>query len=144
MQAFITTAILFISTVFSGWMTDFDKAQKESKETNHPVLLYFSGSDWCGPCIKMKKEVLESSEFEEYADDNLVLVNADFPRMKKNMLSDEQTKQNEVLAEKFNSDGVFPKAILISPEGKVLKTWEGYQKTNPEDFISSIKTSSNQ
>src|SRR4051812_26058940 len=79
------------------WLLDFNKAQEQASASNKIILLNFSGSDWCGPCIKLKREILTSDAFNKYAAENLVLVNADFPRMKKNALTDEQTKKNEQL-----------------------------------------------
>ena len=92
----------------NGWLTSFDEAKQLSKEKNIPILLNFSGSDWCGPCIRMKKEIIESATFMDFAANRLILLNADFPRRKKNQLSDFQLKQNEALAEKYNPLGKFP------------------------------------
>ena len=122
--------IFFFSSIFllgsSVWQTDFQKAQTEATTQKKYILLNFSGSDWCGPCIKLKKEILDSEEFLKYADEKLVLVRADFPRLKKNRLSPEQTKQNETLAEKYNPEGKFPLTVLIDASGKTVKSWEGY------------------
>jgi thioredoxin-related protein len=126
--------ILLLTTFFSfstiEWTTDFTKAQTEATEKGKYILLNFSGSDWCGPCMKLKKEVLDSEAFLKFAEDKLVLVRADFPRNKKNKLSPEQTKQNEALAEKYNREGKFPLTVLIDANGKVVKTWEGYSSTS--------------
>src|SRR6187399_3736729 len=102
--------ILFNSFLFSNgtWETDFNKAQQSAKTEHKLILLNFSGSDWCGPCIRLKKDIFDSEAFMKYADENLVLVNADFPRLKKNILSKQQQKQNESLADTYNSDGAFP------------------------------------
>lgn len=124
---FLLSSFLLVSS--SVWQTDFQKAQTEATVQKKYVLLNFSGSDWCGPCIKLKKEILDSEEFLKYADEKLVLVRADFPRLKKNRLSPEQTKQNEALAEKYNSEGKFPFTVLIDATGKALKSWEGYDNT---------------
>src|SRR5437868_3212694 len=78
----------------SEWLTDFAQAQKISAEKKESLLLNFSGSDWCGPCIRMKQEIFDSEHFKKYANGHLVLVNADFPRNKKNKLSKELEKQN--------------------------------------------------
>jgi len=99
-----------------------DKAAKEHKL----VLVNFSGSDWYGPCIQLRKQILESGAFENYAADHLVLVRADFPRQKKNQLAREQTKLNEELADKYNADGKFPYTLLLNEQGKVLKVWDGF------------------
>ncbi|MFC1498771.1 thioredoxin family protein, partial [Verrucomicrobiota bacterium] len=67
----------------SGWLTDFEQARKLAKEKKLPILADFAGSDWCGWCIKLDKEVFTKEEFKKYAKDNLVLFLADFPNKKK-------------------------------------------------------------
>src|SRR4051794_26593721 len=99
---------LWFSVVPSEWLTDFNKAQQEAAQSHKLILLNFSGSDWCIPCIRLKKDVFEDPLFSAFADSTLVLVNADFPRKKKNSLPSELQKQNDALAEKFNHNGVFP------------------------------------
>ena len=99
----------------------------------------FHGSDWCGPCIRMEKEIFSSEAFTRMAETNLVLVNADFPRFKKNQLSKEQRNANEILAEKFNREGKFPFTLLLTPGGEVIKTWEGLPDEDASQFSSAIK-----
>ncbi|MBP8156342.1 MAG: thioredoxin family protein [Leadbetterella sp.] len=110
------------------WGENLETAQADAKQNHKLILLYFSGSDWCGPCIKLKQEVLETAEFQDFAKEHLNLVRADFPRMKKNQLSKEQTAYNEKLAEKYNPKGKFPLTVLINPDGKVITEWDGYPK----------------
>ncbi len=86
----------------------------------------------------MKKEIFESSEFENFAPDNLVLVKADFPRLKKNQLDKQQTKQNEDLAARYNPQGAFPFTVLLDAKGHVLKSWDGLYKKTPEEFTGEI------
>lgn len=117
---------IFSFTSSSEWTTDFSRAITEASAKNKYILLNFSGSDWCGPCMKLKKEVLDSEDFLKYADTKLILVRADFPRSKKNKLSPELTKHNENLAEKYNKEGKFPFTVLIDGEGNVVKSWDGY------------------
>lgn len=121
---------LLILLFFNGsiWGENLETAQADAKINHKLVLLYFSGSDWCGPCIKLKQEVLETTEFQDFSKDHLNLVRADFPRMKKNQLSKAQTTYNEKLAEKYNPKGKFPFTVLISPEGKIITEWDGYPK----------------
>jgi len=70
-------------SVNTGWLTNFSEAQKIAKQEHKLILLNFSGSDWCGPCERMKAEFFGTELFKQFAEKNLVLVNADFPRMKK-------------------------------------------------------------
>ena len=136
----------FLSLVFflNGtpiWETDFSKATQNAQKEHKYMLLNFSGSDWCIPCIKLHKEVFESDAFNSYAASNLVLVNADFPRLKKNGLSKEQEKRNEELADKYDKEGHFPYTVLLDEKGAVVKTWDGYPNVNPEQFIAQVKAS---
>lgn len=137
---FFSLAGLALLFAFSfGWETDFGKAIEKAKKEHKLVLLKFSGSDWCIPCIKMQKEIFSADAFEKFADSSLVLVNADFPRLKKNKLSKDQQKKNDELAEKYNKQGSFPLTLILDTNGQVLKSWESYSKMTPEQFIAQIK-----
>ena len=133
-------AILLTTFLLSGvtWLGDFNTATDEAAKEDKLILINFSGSDWCGPCIRLRKEILESSAFESYAKDHLVLVRADFPRQKKNQLDAAQVKRNEALADKYNPEGKFPYTLLVDKSGKVLKAWDGFPNESPEQFISDI------
>lgn len=127
--------------LFTGnvtWLGDFSTAKTEAVEKHRLILINFSGSDWCGPCIRLRKEILESSTFENYASDHLVLVRADFPRQKKNQLSKDQVKLNEALADKYNAEGKFPFTLLVDETGKVLKIWDGFPNESPDQFVADI------
>ena len=138
---FILSLVLFsFLSSSTNWDTDFEKAKTEAIRSHKLIILNFSGSDWCGPCIRMKKEIFESGVFQKYADQNLVLVKADFPRLRKNQLSKEQTKLNEGLADKYNPEGKFPLTILFDETGKPLKQWEGCPNESPEKFIVEINS----
>jgi thioredoxin-related protein len=130
----LLSAILF---AVLSWMGDFSQAQKNAKDQQKLILLNFSGSDWCGPCIKLKHDVFESEAFGQYAQNKLVLVRADFPRLKKNQLPADQQARNDQMAERYNPNGKFPLTVLINSQGKVLKEWEGYQPS-VQKFISEI------
>lgn len=121
------------------WLTDFSKAQEEAKRSHKAILLSFSGSDWCLPCIKMRKTIFETAAFESYAATSLILVNADFPRLRKHKLEKEQQKSNDALAERFNPSGKFPYTLVIDENGKVMKSWDGYANESPENFITEVK-----
>lgn len=128
-----------ISLSLTQWQSDIATAKKIAKEKDHLILLNFSGSDWCGPCIRLRKEIFDSEAFTSLAENNLVLLNADFPRNKKNQLPKDQQKQNDVLADQYNPQGKFPFTLLLTAEGKVLKTWDGYPQ-NGEQFIEQVKS----
>ena len=120
------------------WLTDFNKAKIQAVSEHKYILLSFSGSDWCIPCIKMKRDYFNSSEFLSYAEKHLILVNADFPRKKKNKLSAEVQKQNEFLASQFNKSAIFPMTLLLNEKGEVLKSWEGLVKMSQRDFVKEL------
>ena len=109
----------------------------QAKELQRPVLLIFSGSDWCLPCQWLEKKILNDSAFKSFADENLVLFKADFPQRKK--LSARQIGMNEKLAEEFNPDGIFPLVLLLGPDRTVLTLLE-YVNYTSEHFIDQIKT----
>src|SRR5437763_930464 len=121
------------------WLTDFAQAKILSREKHEFILLNFSGSDWCSGCIKMHKDIFNSPAFQQYAETHLVLVNADFPRSKKNSLPPEQQKKNEALADKYNPNGIFPYTVLLDSNGAVLKSWEGYYEGGAQNFLAEIK-----
>jgi len=137
MKLLLLTLGIFVTTV--TWETDFLKAKETAKSSNKLILLNFSGSDWCGPCIRMHKEIFDHPSFVEYASSNLILLRADFPRLKKNRLTDEQQAKNDQLAEVYNKEGKFPLTVLLSAEGKVLKKWEGFPNLSATDFVQDIK-----
>lgn len=139
----LTIVFFFLISSPASWLGDFNKAQAEAQQSHKLILINFSGSDWCGPCIRLRKEILESSVFENYAADHLLLVRADFPRQKKNQLSKDQVKLNEALADKYNAEGKFPFTLLVDEHGKVLKQWDGYPDETPEKFIEQINQFAN-
>jgi hypothetical protein len=91
----------------------------------------------------MHKEIFGSTVFEQFASNNLVLVNADFPRLRKNQLAPAQQSKNDKLAEQYNKEGKFPMTVLLDADGKVLKSWEGLPRLSPEEFINEIKAVAN-
>lgn len=134
----LVIAFMAFFTSGANWLGDFDAAKTQAAQQHKLIMINFSGSDWCGPCIRLRKEILESSAFENFAADHLVLVRADFPRQKKNQLSKEQVKLNEALADKYNSEGKFPYTLLVDETGKVLFSWDGFPNESPEQFVDQV------
>lgn len=127
------------------WLTDMKQAQQRAKAENKLLLLNFTGSDWCGWCIKLDREVFSKPEFREYAGKNLVLMEVDFPKVKQ--ISARTQAQNEQLAAKYRIEG-FPTIIVLNSEGKPLGALsydaaippESHQMTgSPQAFIASIE-----
>ncbi|MGE0077181.1 MAG: thioredoxin family protein [Bacteroidales bacterium] len=119
------------------WHNDYNKTLEIAKAKNRPILIVFSGSDWCKPCIKLREQILVKPEFSKWAKDNAVCVTADFPKQKKNALSPMQQKQNEVLAEKFNPNGIFPLVIILNSNEKILG-FKGFEDVSPEQFTKGL------
>lgn len=119
-----------------GWNTDFEKALALAKEGNKHILIDFSGSDWCGWCIRLDKEVFSKKAFKEYAEGNLVLMLADVPQDKSNQSAALQ-KQNDKLIDEFGVRG-FPTVFILNPDGEVINK-TGYQDGGPEAYVDYIK-----
>jgi thioredoxin-related protein len=137
LYSFLIIALLL--KLSAGWETDFDLAKQKAQQQHKYILLNFSGSDWCGPCIKLHDEIFDNTYFKNFADNNLVLINADFPRLKKNQLSKDQQKKNDKLADKYNSQGSFPYTILLDADGKTIMAWDGFPNKTAEQFTGQIK-----
>jgi thioredoxin-related protein len=134
--------VLMFHPAHSTWLKNIDTAKTQAKTEHKYILLNFSGSDWCIPCMKLEQDIFNSAEFNKYAADNLVLVNADFPRKSKNQLSKQQQKDNDALADKYNQQGSFPFTILLDGDGNKIKVWDGYYKNGPGSFVNEIKVAS--
>lgn len=119
-----------------NWEENLETALQEAKTQNKAVLVNFTGSDWCVWCQKLSAEVFSKSEFEDYAEDNLILVKLDFPR---NIEQSTETKMyNNQLMQKYGIKG-FPTILLFNPQGKVvLQT--GYQPGGPVSYIDHLKS----
>lgn len=122
-----------------GWHTNIEEAKQLARKEHRHILLNFSGSDWCGPCILLRKDILDQPAFLQLADTTLILVNADFPRKKKNQPAPDQQRLNDQMADQYNSRGQFPLTLLLTAEGKVLKQWEGNPGVSPEVFSSEVQ-----
>jgi thioredoxin-related protein len=119
------------------WLTDFGRAQAEAGATNKPILLNFTGSDWCDGCIRMDKEALNTPQFIDYASKNLILVLVDFPLSTK--LPPLVQSQNFDLQKRYAVDG-FPTFILLNKNGDVLGKEEGYIPGGPSAFIAKLES----
>ncbi len=120
----------------SDWLTDYKKAQQEAKASNKILLLDFTGSDWCGWCKKFDREVLLQPEFKDFARDNLVIVELDFPRGKPQ--APELKKQNRELAQQYEIVG-FPTIVVLSADGQKLWRYDGYFPDGPTAFIAQLQ-----
>ena len=135
LTAFLGLASLHLARAEANWTTDFAQAQVQAKAEHKLLLLDFTGSDWCGWCKVMEKEIFSQPTFEEYAKKNLVLVRLDFPRTKP--ISTEVQLQNRTLAQKFGIRG-FPTIVMLDGDGKPLAQL-GYVPGGPKAFISELE-----
>ncbi len=119
-----------------NWQSNLEEAVAQAKKENKAVLVNFTGSDWCKWCMKLNDEVFSQSEFETYAEQNLVLVRLDFPR---NIQQSNETKMyNNSLAQRYGIQG-FPTILVFDNQGKmVAKT--GYQPGGATNYVSHIQS----
>ena len=141
---FFSLLIFTGNTAFSqnDWGLDYEKSMTKAKIENKAVLLLFTGSDWCPPCKLLHSKIFETKVFEEYAKENLILIKADFPKRKNNLLPIEQKIHNENLSKRFNIRG-FPTVLILDTNGKVLDKSVGYPRLSPKDYINKINNNTN-
>ena len=132
--SFLLTAVFGYS---QNWTTNFDDAKAKAEKENKNILLVFSGSDWCGPCMKLDKVVWQSADFQMEANKSWVIYKADFPKKKANQLSPELTESNNKLAEKYNKNGSFPLVVLLDKKGKIIGM-TGFKNVSAQDYIKLI------
>ena len=121
-------------------LTNFEEAAERASEEGKRLMMVFSGSDWCKPCIQLRKEILESSEFRTFQKDHLVVLELDFPHRKKDALSKEQVAHNERMADKFNPKGLFPLVLLFDISQKSFQPISYKKAMSPNDFLDKIET----
>ncbi len=123
-------------SVPKGWSEDFAASQQTAKKENKLILLAFSGSDWCGWCVKMDKEVYSDKKFIQKAKEKFVLVMIDTPRNKE-ILTKLAQRQNPTLTAKYSVRG-FPCSVVVKPDGEEVKRFGGYQKGGPDAFLEKL------
>lgn len=136
--AFFALALGFVSFARAEgelWTSDYAAALAKAKAENKHVLLDFTGSDWCGWCIRLKKEVFSQKDFIDFASQHYVLVELDFPRKKK--LPAETAKQNRELQDKFQIEG-YPTVIILDADGREIGR-TGYMEGGPAAFNAELK-----
>lgn len=119
------------------WLTDYEIAKQKAGDNGKYVMLYFSGSDWCKPCIQLNKNILETETFSDYAKGNFVPVKLDFPKMKKNKQTKKKVIHNEDLAEKYNPNGVFPLLVFLDKNEEMIG-FTGFTDVSPRAYVSMI------
>ncbi|MCJ7757047.1 MAG: thioredoxin family protein [Gillisia sp.] len=137
--SFLILFLLSTSAIFAqDWTTNFEEAKILASKKDQNIVLVFQGSDWCGPCIKLDREIWSTDIFKEFSKSHFVMLKADFPRRKANQLDSEQVRKNTLLAEKYNPAGYFPFVVVLNSDGKVLGE-TGYKKVTPTEYIAQLK-----
>ena len=120
------------------WTMDFDAAKTLAKEKNLPILINFTGSDWCGWCKLMDRSVCSKPEWEAYAKENLVLVYIDFPQDKA-LVPVHFVARNQKLSDSFDVRG-YPTYIVLASDGETRLGQLGASRTaTPESFMADLK-----
>jgi thioredoxin-related protein len=123
-----------------NWLTDIDEAKKEAVTAKKPILLFFTGSDWCPPCKTLKKDFFNSEAFEKKSE-QFVLVMVDIPR-RTDIITPEQRKKNEVLVGKYNKNGGYPNLVALNSNLNIIGELSGYTFLRETDthfnFIDSV------
>jgi len=120
-----------------AWQTDFAKASAAAAQAHRYLLLDFTGSDWCGFCMKLEKEVFSTAEFASFVADRFVCVRVDFPR--KQAQPDDLKKQNAELAKNYPIHG-YPTVVILAPDGKLVGSQSGYRGNGQQVYIEQLKT----
>jgi thioredoxin-related protein len=136
----LAAAVISLVTAISaqaepGWLTDYQQAQQLAKANHKLLLLDFTGSDWCGWCIRLRREVFSKPEFQQYANKNLVLMEVDFPRQKQQ--TETVRLQNEKLARQYGIQG-FPTILVLNDAGQIVGAL-GYVQGGPNAFVAELE-----
>ena len=138
MKKLILTLLLLATVTARAeltWLTDLDEAKKVATKENKKLLVDFTGSDWCGYCIKLHKEVFDTPEFEKFAKD-YVLVELDFPKRKEQPAAEKA--KNQAAQKKYGVNG-FPTVIIMNTSGKILNRAEGYSPdSGPSAYLPQL------
>lgn len=134
----VLVGVVMSASAFAGegWLTNFDEAKKLAAKTGKPILADFSGSDWCGWCMKLENEVFSQKEFKDYAKDNLILLLVDYPQNKPQ--TEAVKKQNQAMMATYGIRG-FPTVLLLNKDGKEIAR-TGYRQGGAKDYVKYLKT----
>lgn len=139
MRVYIFFLAILMTSISYGqsWKANFEEAKAMAVHEGKNILLVFSGSDWCAPCIKLDKVVWQSEEFKKEAEKNWIIYKADFPKKRTNQLTPDLTEANKKLAEKYNKNGSFPLVVLLDKSGKVMGM-TGFKNVSAMEYIKLL------
>ena len=107
-----------------NWQPDYHKAKEQAQTSDKPILIFFTGSDWCGPCKMLVADLFHSDNFKKNIAPDFVLYEADFPR-NRDLLTKQQVKDNHRLKNRY-SVGTYPTVVVVNAKGKKLGLMKGY------------------
>lgn len=142
LRIIVVIVLLFALTRVNGqesdhyWQNDFQSAKKISKKESKPILIFFTGSDWCGPCKVLMEDFFDTDEFKMIAQEKFVLYEADFPR-NKNLVSKEQLVDNKNLMKKYKCNS-FPTVVITNFKGRVLARRNGYNLMRDSSYYFDL------
>lgn len=116
------------------WYTDMEKAKADAASQGKTLLLNFTGSDWCGWCKRLDREVFSKDTFQKFADEKLILVKLDFPKYKKQSV--ETQRANRKVLEQFGVRG-FPTILLVNAEESLLLE-TGYKPGGADSYVQHL------
>ena len=123
-----------------NWLLDIDEAIRTSEAEQKPILVYFTGSDWCAPCKMLKKDFFSTSDFEKRAE-KMILLYVDIPR-RVDIISKEQKEKNMKLVRKYNKQGGYPNLVALNSKGHIIGELGGYTFLRETDrhyaFVDSV------
>lgn len=136
---FALFAIFSISVAQAGdYLTSLDEAKEKAAETGKPILIKFTGSDWCPPCKALNKAVFSKKSFKKAAEKEFVVVVLDFPRKKK--LPEGELEANRAVAKEYKIKG-YPTVMILTAEGEVVKSQSGYNGLEADAYMADLKKS---
>ncbi len=118
------------------WITSFTRAKAIAREHNKLILADFTGSDWCGWCIKLDEEVFEKKAFKDWARNRVVLLKVDFPR--KTRQDPAEKAANKDLAKQYHITG-YPTILILDAKGEKLRKW-GYAEGGVQKWVEGLTT----
>lgn len=120
-------------------VNNLDDAKTAASKENKHIMIVFSGSDWCIPCMRLEKEILSQPDFNNSEAKKIVLLRADFPTRSKNinLISKEQQAINAKLFQTYNPKGIFPLIVLLNSNGKIIAE-TSYKSLSSGDYASYI------
>lgn len=118
-----------------GWLEDFEQAKDESEATGHPILMLFTGSDWCPPCKRLERDVFSDQVFLDFATEHLILMKFDYPR--RGNQSADIKRQNAQASNDYNISG-YPTVLLANSEGRRLML-VNRSANDAEQFVNRLK-----